>query len=161
MLRGVIFDFRNTLVAAASLTDWLTSAGADPETTIRVLPTLEDVWSRASLRFPGPEWDLDPALHRQAFTQVLVEDAACPAELAERLYASMPQQWTAVAGAVELLERLHGRGVRTALLSNIALDPRPRLAELGLLQHLDVVVLSFQEGLYRPGSGGGSDSTGG
>jgi len=150
MVRGVIFDFHNTLVTAASLTDWLTGAGADPATTARVLPVLGEVWSRAGARFPGAQWDLDPSLHRRAFTQVLVEDAACPPELAEQLYISMPEQWAPAPGAVELLQNLHTHGIRTALLSNIALDPRPRLEQLGLLPHLDVVMLSFEEGLVKP-----------
>lgn len=53
MVRGVIFDFHNTLVTAASMTDWLADAGGDPATTARVLPVLGEVWSRAGMRFPG------------------------------------------------------------------------------------------------------------
>lgn len=150
MLRAAIFDFHNTLVMGASLSAWLADAGADSVTATRVLPVLTQVWSRAGQRFPGASWDLDPALHHQAFTQVLVEDAACPAELAERLYASMPAQWIPAPGALELLKDLHCRGVRTGLLSNIAVDPRSKLDEIGLLQYLDVVMLSFEEGLVKP-----------
>lgn len=89
-------------------------------------------------------------MHRRVFTQVLVEDANCPVDLAERLYQSMPDQWVLVAGAESLLGTLHTRGVKVALLSNIAIDPRARLDELGLLQYLDVVVLSYEEGLTKP-----------
>lgn len=62
----------------------------------------------------------------------------------------MPEQWAPAPGAMKLLQDLHTHGVRTALLSNIAVDPRPRLEQLGLLQHLDVVMLSFEEGLVMP-----------
>lgn len=150
MLRGVIFDFHNTLVTARSLEDWLRDCGADEVTTARVLPVLASVWQRAAQRDPDTTWDLDPAMHRQVFTQVLVEDANCPVYLAERLYQSMPEQWVLVAGVKSLLGTLHTRGVKVALLSNIAIDPRARLGELGLLQYLDAVVLSYEEGLTKP-----------
>lgn len=150
MLRGVIFDFHNTLVTARSLEDWLRDCRADDATSARVLPVLAGVWQRAAQRHPDTAWDLEPALHRQVFTQVLVEDANCPVDLADRLYQSMPDQWVPAAGAEPLLQTLHTRGTKIALLSNIAIDPRARLDELGLLQYLDVVVLSYEEGLTKP-----------
>lgn len=150
---AVIFDFHRTLVMGGPFEDWLTDAaalaGCEVEVA-RVLPVLRTVWSRAAVRHPDTAWDLDPAMHRRAFEEVLVEEGDCPAPVASALYDLMPGQWRAVPGAVELLVGLRAHGLRVGLLSNTALDLRPRLAELGILEHLDAVLLSVEEGLVKP-----------
>lgn len=111
---------------------------------------LRTVWTRAAHRYPNSQWDLDARLHRGAFEDVLTSESQCSATLAAALYDTMPKQWVPVPGAVELLRVLKSRGHQVGLLSNTALDVRPRLAELGLLAYLDTVVLSFEEGLVKP-----------
>lgn len=152
--RGVLFDFHKTLVVAGSLETWLLqSADASGEgdvTANDILPVLRTVWTRAAHRYPNSQWDLDARLHRGAFEDVLTSESQCSATLAAALYDTMPKQWLPVPGAVELLRVLKSRGHQVGLLSNTALDVRPRLAELGLLAYLDTVVLSFEEGLVKP-----------
>ena len=152
-LACVLFDFHNTLVMAGSLEGWLERAASDVSETVdpaQVLPVLETVWARAGARHPDAAWDLDPVMHRTAFEEVLGEESPCSPALARRLYALMPEQWVAAPGAVELLAALKERGLAVGVLSNTALDPRARLAELGVLEHLDAVVLSFEEGFVKP-----------
>lgn len=49
-----------------------------------------------------------------------------------------------------MLRELRARGLRTAAVSNIGFDARPILAGLGLLEHLDAVVLSYEVGATKP-----------
>ena len=154
MTAGVIFDFHNTLVRADSLSAWLVRAVEDadcPDAVVdEILPVLREIWSRASLRYPDCSWDLDPLLHRHVFEEVLVQESPCPAAVASALYDAMPGRWVAVEGAIPLLESLAAQGARLAIVSNIAVDIRPRLDELGMLQFFDTVVLSYEVGLIKP-----------
>lgn len=150
---GVLFDFHRTLVIADSLETWLHHAEVESSQAVDpagVLPVLREVWTRAAIRYPGTSWDLDPAIHRRAFQNVLTEESACTPALARALYDLMPSHWVPVPGALSLLGRLKAAGKRVGLLSNTALDLRPRLLELGLLPYLDTVVLSYEEGLVKP-----------
>jgi len=115
-----------------------------------ILPVLREIWSRASLRYPDCSWDLDPLLHRHVFEEVLVQESPCPAAVASALYDAMPGRWVAVEGAIPLLESLAAQGARLAIVSNIAVDIRPRLDELDMLQFFDTVVLSYEVGLIKP-----------
>ncbi len=115
-----------------------------------VLPVLREVWGRAAARYPDISWDLDARTHRRAFQEVLTQESPCPPAVASALYDSMPSRWVSADGALTLLRGLKDRGVPTALVSNIALDVRPRLVELGMLPLLDAVVLSFEVGLVKP-----------
>lgn len=153
-LNGVIFDFHQTLATAGSLETWVRDAvavsGDGDDQHSEILPVLRTVWERAGQRYPNSEWDLDPDLHRKAFTDVLTSQAACSPRLAAALYDMMPGQWVPVPGAIDLLQALQAGGRRVGLVSNIGLDIRPRLAQMGLLTYLDTVVLSYQEGLVKP-----------
>ena len=151
---GVIFDFHNTLVRAESLSRWLLRAVEDANhrdaPVNEIVPVLREVWSRASVRYPDGAWDLDPSLHRQVFEEVLVEESPCPAAVASALYDLMPGCWAAVDGVIPLLESLVLRGIPLAIVSNIGLDIRPRLEELGMLQFFDTIVLSCEVRLAKP-----------
>lgn len=152
---GVLFDCFRTLVMAGSFQGWLGRAveasGDGPfmqeEDVVEVLRT---VWARAADRYPDARWDLDPHLHREFFQEILTSEAGCTRRLAGVLYDTMPDQWRPAPGAVELLQSLKAGGYRAGLLSNTGIDLRPRLAELGLLDALDTVVLSFEEGMVKP-----------
>ena len=150
---GVIFDFHRTLVVADSLDTWLHHAAVESGQTIDpedVLPVLRQVWTRAAIRYPDTFWDLDPTTHRRAFQNVLTEETPCAPALAQALYDVMSDHWVPVPGAIELLKILKAAGTKVGLMSNTALDLRPRLLELGILPYLDTVVLSFEEGLVKP-----------
>lgn len=153
-MRAVLFDLQGTLVVPGPLDDWIgdaaSASGVGVDDPARLADVLGRIWALAAVRHPDASWDLDPAAHRRAFREVLVEDAGCAPALAEALYDTMVGQWQAAPGAVELLGALRRRGVRTALVSNTALDVRPGLERLGLLQVLDAVVTSSDVGLVKP-----------
>jgi HAD superfamily hydrolase (TIGR01509 family) len=97
--------------------------------------------------------DRGPDLHRAAYTGLLATAPSLPdARLATILYERIlgPEGWVAYPDAVPALEALNSRRVRTAVLSNVGFDLRPVLDGLGLLAHLDVVVLSYEAGLTKP-----------
>lgn len=153
LVDAVTFDFRGTLVVAGSIDAWMDDAmGSSGETAERSIlrEVLSEVWARAARRHPDASWDLHPHQHRSAFEEVLIQEASCPVGLAVALYELMPEQWELAPGALQLLTALHGGAVRLAVVSNIAIDIRPRLSEMGLLPLLDQVLLSHEEGLVKP-----------
>lgn len=79
-----------------------------------------------------------------------MHESACPAAVASALYDAMPGRWVAVEGATPLMQSLVARGVRLGIVSNIGVDIRPRLKQLGMLQFLDTIVLSYEIGLVKP-----------
>jgi HAD superfamily hydrolase (TIGR01509 family) len=64
--------------------------------------------------------------------------------------SSSPTGWTVYPDAISTLAALRARGVATAAVSNVGFDLRPVLDGLGLLEHLDVVVLSYEVGAVKP-----------
>ncbi|MBM6399601.1 HAD family hydrolase [Phycicoccus sonneratiae] len=150
----MLFDFHDTLVHADSVAGWLADArhavGERRPSEDTVGLVLAEIWSRASTRYPDICWDLDPVQHRAAFLEVLTQESDCSHELATELYASMPARWVATDGAATLLAALAAAGTRVGVVSNIALDIRPCLERLGLLEFVDAVVLSFEVGLVKP-----------
>lgn len=152
-MQGLIVDFHGTIVGAKSLDEWIaaglraSNTDAAPECLRGVL---RNVWKLGRKRYPNGDWDLDASKHRQTFGEVLDEEAGCPPALIDGLYDVMPAQWVPLPGAIELLDAARANGIPVCLLSNIAMDPRPRLDEIGLLEKLDEVVLSYEVGLVKP-----------
>lgn len=95
--------------------------------------------------------DLAPHLHREAYLHVLRESGLAEHH-AEALYgrAIDPASWRAYPDTAPVLAGLHRRGVKTAVVSNIAFDLRPALAELGAGGDVDEFVLSFEVGAVKP-----------
>lgn len=52
--------------------------------------------------------------------------------------------------AVEVLAALHGRGYRIGIIANQAVGTADRLRTWGLLEHIDLVVASAEEGVAKP-----------
>jgi HAD superfamily hydrolase (TIGR01509 family) len=95
--------------------------------------------------------DLAPHLHREAYLHVLRESGMVD-DHAEQLYARLidPSSWTPYPDTAEVLQGLHTRGVRVAVVSNIAFDLRPAFAAIGVVDCVDEFVLSFEVGLIKP-----------
>jgi HAD superfamily hydrolase (TIGR01509 family) len=97
--------------------------------------------------------DHGPDLHRAAYAGLLATAPALPdPRLATVLYERIlqPEGWVAYPDAAPTLEALRRRGIRTAAVSNVGFDLRPVLGGLGLLDHLDAVVQSFEAGVTKP-----------
>src|SRR5262245_59461234 len=95
--------------------------------------------------------DLAPHLHREAYLHVLRESGVADHH-AETLYGLMidPMNWTPYPDTAEVLKGLRGRGIKTAVVSNIAFDVRPAFAALGVEEYVDEFGLSFEVGAVKP-----------
>jgi HAD superfamily hydrolase (TIGR01509 family) len=95
--------------------------------------------------------DLEPHLHREAYLHVLRESGVAQHQ-AEALYRLMvdPLNWTPYPDTARVLEGLHRRGIKTAVVSNIAFDVRPAFESIGAAGFVDEFVLSFEVGAIKP-----------
>ena len=91
--------------------------------------------------------DLAPHLHREAYLHVLRESGLAD-QHAEALYGRVidPASWTPYPDTAPVLAALRRRGVRTAVVSNIAFDLRPAFEGM----EIDEFVLSFEVGAVKP-----------
>lgn len=162
-VRAVLFDVTGTLAMPEDRDAWLAAAAAkagaavqDPAALVERLeaagrpggPYPVDV--PEAVRADYAARDRDPAAHRAAYTTLLatVVEPRLAAALYERI--RVPDGWSVYADAVEVLQALRDRGVRTAVVSNVGFDLRPVLEAHGLLALVDAVVLSFEAGAIKP-----------
>jgi HAD superfamily hydrolase (TIGR01509 family) len=95
--------------------------------------------------------DLAPHLHREAYLHVLRESGVADHH-AEALYGRLidPSSWTPYPDTAGVLRGLHGQGIKTAVVSNIAFNIRPAFQALGVADDVDEFVLSFEVGAVKP-----------
>jgi HAD superfamily hydrolase (TIGR01509 family) len=95
--------------------------------------------------------DLAPHLHREAYLHVLRESGLADHH-AESLYGRVidPSCWTPYPDTAEVLTALSQRGIKTAVVSNIAFDVRPAFQAIGAADDVDEFVLSFEVGAVKP-----------
>lgn len=95
--------------------------------------------------------DLAPHLHREAYLHVLRESGLADHH-AEALYDRVidTSSWTPYPDTAEVLKGLHWRGIKTAVVSNIAFDVRPAFEAIGITDYVDEFVLSFEVGAIKP-----------
>jgi HAD superfamily hydrolase (TIGR01509 family) len=93
--------------------------------------------------------DLTPHLHREAYLHVLRESGLADHH-AEALYDRVidPSSWTPYPDTAGVLEGLQEKGIKTAVVSNIAFDVRPAFEAIGA--HVDEFVLTFEVGAIKP-----------
>ncbi|OIV38248.1 hypothetical protein BIV57_06855 [Mangrovactinospora gilvigrisea] len=167
-VEAVLFDFSGTLMRIEPGEAWVSAVLADAGLDV---PEAERVrWARlveGAGGLPGgampssvppelerlfAERDLDAERHRAAYSG-LVRASGWPwPELVDALYERhmTPAAWRPYPDAAATLDALRAAGVRTCLISNIGWDPRPVLDAAGLLERLDGVVASFEEGVQKP-----------
>lgn len=171
-IRGVIFDLHATLLHGGDPAAWFAAATAllaqdptrggrypapGPGAISQPMPTLDQlapiatrIWEHARQIDPGSERDLSPQQHRAVFDRLVEHLQIIPGPLADALYVTMPEHWGAYEEAPQVLDALRERGVRTAVLSNVGIDPRPALRRCGLAGRYDAEVFSFEVGTVKP-----------
>ena len=158
-ITGVIFDFHSTLVSSGDPHDWLADAWhrlerpgkpADGIDAAGLAAFLDRIWEHARPLDPHNRRDLSPELHREVFRSTILSAPGYDADLADALYAAMPDRWDAYDDAGATLDALRVMGVRTAILSNVGFDLRPVLERSGLADRFDVLVMSFEIGVAKP-----------
>ncbi|MFC6012391.1 HAD family hydrolase [Nocardia lasii] len=95
--------------------------------------------------------DLDPALHRHAYLEVL-RGSGVPAANADGLYARLidPLAWTPYPDTGTVLESLAAQGIPIAIVSNIAFDIRPAFDAHGWTDLIGSMTLSYEVGAMKP-----------
>lgn len=154
--RAVIFDWRGTLVCGLSERRWVHEAlsllGRDTGAqTVEAILSAISAADGPRHRLDAPGMDTDAALHRRTFFDVLTE-TDLDEQLIEALYAveSDPRHNPFAEDVAPALKRLHGAGLRLAVLSDIHFDLRPVFAAAGMGGVVDVFVLSFEQGRQKP-----------
>ncbi|MEH3136826.1 MAG: HAD-IA family hydrolase [Mycolicibacterium neoaurum] len=159
MIRAVLFDFSGTLFRLEEQDDWFDGITVDEqavqghvqaELMRRVTaPTGSTVPMNAEQQHNWANRDLEPHLHREAYLHVLRESGLTGADAAA-LYPKLvdPASWTPYPDTATALNGLRGKGIKTAVVSNIAFDLRPALAAAGT--GTDEYVLSFEVGAVKP-----------
>ncbi|MEB3369368.1 HAD family hydrolase [Saccharopolyspora mangrovi] len=161
-LRAVIFDFSGTLFRLEENPSWyadLTDSGGSPfdlsaqaEIMRRMTaPTGQIVELGDEYLEAWEKRDLDPALHRKVYVEVL-RSSGVPDPQADGLYARLidPDQWTPYPDTAEVLRRLSEQGVKVGVISNIAFDIRPAFDRLDISKHVDEFLLSYLEEVIKP-----------
>jgi HAD superfamily hydrolase (TIGR01509 family) len=156
---AVLFDAGDTLIRlTGSGTELLHEAAAtlgsslDPETASRVWQRVLDRGSTAEELAKGR--DLSTERHREVWTE-LYTTAGCEQlapGLSDRLYERTvaAESWEAFPDALPTLEAVRSRGVRVAVVSDTGFDLRPALERVGLMAHLDAVLMSYEQGVCKP-----------
>ncbi|MEU6269835.1 HAD family hydrolase [Saccharopolyspora shandongensis] len=160
--RAVLFDFSGTLFRLEEDESWFTDL-ADADGAPFDLHAQAEVMRRMTAPVGqivqlGPEFqdawdnrDLDPALHRKVYVEVLrssgVQDGQAVG-LYERLID--PDYWTAYPDTFEVMRRLHEAGTKIGVISNIAFDIRPAFERIGVAGYVDEFLLSYLEGVIKP-----------
>jgi HAD superfamily hydrolase (TIGR01509 family) len=164
---AVLFDFSGTLFSVEEPARWLARAAATVGVDIpaEAAPALVDRLIAAG-RAGGPppralpselaevyaRRDLTGDEHRRAYVGLLSTVALPHPALADALYERLfdPDGWVPYADLMPVVTALRERGVRTAVVSNIAWDLRPTFAAHGLLDHFDAYVFSHEVGVMKP-----------
>ena len=153
---AVIFDWRGTLVTTPSDQEWVREAlrlvGRDsaPDSVKGVLTSIRTA-SGVGDRLEGPGVDSDADYHRRTYLEVF-HDAGCDDDLSRALYAveSDPRHNPFADDAVSTVLELRRRGVLVAVLSDIHFDVRPAFAAAGFGDCIEVLTLSFEQGIQKP-----------
>lgn len=161
---AVLFDFSGTLFRLEEDESWFAGITLDSDENRDVdghvqaelmrrltAPTGRSVTMTPEALDAWVNRDLAPHLHREAYLHVLRESGLARHH-AESLYAHAidPACWTPYPDTAAVLRGLHRRGVKTAVVSNIAFDLRPAFEALGTDGFVDEFVLSFEVGAVKP-----------
>lgn len=148
----MIFDLHSTLADQGDPTQWLTHAeqkagvsAPDPETLVA---SLNEIVEQARIEDPEHRRDISLAAHREIFTRLLADVTEEP--LTTALYDTITASWVLYDDSLPVLRALREQGVRTAILSNIAVDIDPLLEQLGLTGEVDAVITSSEIGVVKP-----------
>ena len=149
--RGVLFDWRGTLVVSPTVEEWVAEAlrrlgrSADERAVGAIAQLLAQV--EDDLDAPGTDTDADR--HRQTYHRVL-RGLGLDEDLVASLYAveSDPTRNVFADDVAETLARLRAAGLRIGVVSDIHVDIRPAFTAAGL--PVDVFTLSFEQGVQKP-----------
>jgi HAD superfamily hydrolase (TIGR01509 family) len=157
-----MFDFSGTVFRLEQDESWLTDLTDDNGKPLDIeaqaelmrrmtAPTGQVVQLSEEYQYAWENRDLDPALHRKIYLEVLRKSGLHP-DQAESLYGRLidPIEWTPYPDTEAALKGVSGKGLKVGVLSNIAFDIRPAFRAHGFDAYVDEFVLSFEEGMIKP-----------
>ncbi|QRP46634.1 HAD family hydrolase [Amycolatopsis sp. FDAARGOS 1241] len=159
-INAVLFDFSGTLFRLEQDPSWLTDvrddsgAALDLEAQTELMrrltaPVGQVVELDEEYQYAWHNRDLDPALHRKVYLEVLRASGVHHLDQAEALYQRLitPGEWTPYPDTQDALK---AAGPLVGVLSNIAFDIRPAFTQRGWDAHVAEFVLSFEVGAVKP-----------
>ncbi|WP_422647188.1 HAD family hydrolase [Actinoalloteichus caeruleus] len=159
---GVLFDFSGTLFRLEPDGSWfdgsigdpgmiMDSAGQDRLLRALIAPTGPGAGLPAGLQRAWERRDLEPELHRLVYVEIMC-GAGVSTSHAEHVYELMldPAHWRPYPDTEVVLRGLRDRGVKVAVVSNIAWDIRASFDRLGVADLVDAYVLSYVENAAKP-----------
>ena len=155
MIRGVLFDWRGTLVADPPDEWWVATAlermGRSRADTSAVAEALDAALQTPAVAEHMHDLDCSAAQHRAA-TMLWFRTAGLDDELAAVLYDLdfEPDNHPFFPDVADTLRGLRARGVVTGIVSDIHFDLRPEFEAAGLGALVDSYVLSFEHGVQKP-----------
>jgi len=162
--RAVLFDFSGTLFRLEEDESWFAGMALQQDAAQAIDGHVQAELMRRMTAPTGrfvemsPQayraWmnrDLAPHLHREAYLHVLRASGLADHH-AEDLYRRLidPSSWTPYPDTADVLKALSAKGIRIAVVSNIAFDVRPAFEALGVVDCVDEFVLSFEVGAVKP-----------
>ncbi|WP_433709917.1 HAD family hydrolase [Nocardia sp. CA-084685] len=161
-IEAVLFDFSGTLFRLEPDETWADLVGADGKPLNRsqqdaildrmTRPIGDGAVFDAEGQLAWERRDLDPAMHRTAYREVLRQAGLPTPALVERLYDWMldPLVWTPYPDTGVVLKTLAAQGIPVAVVSNIAFDIRPAFAANDWDRLVAARTLSFEVGAVKP-----------
>jgi HAD superfamily hydrolase (TIGR01493 family) len=157
VLRGVLFDWRGTLVADPPDEWWIRNAierlGRDTDEVAGLVSTLDAASRNDDVAQALRSADCSAYGHRQA-TMLWFRTAGLDDDLAAVLYDLdfEAEHHPFFPDVAETLHALHASSVATGIVSDIHFDLRPEFVAAGLGGLIDSFVLSFEHGVQKPDS---------
>jgi FMN phosphatase YigB (HAD superfamily) len=155
-IKAVLFDWGHTLFDTASSVERIVEFSRTTEHPMAPARA-EELWEAARVASRSPEEigkgrDRSPELHRRCWTDLWAPlDAECPG-VAAALYEheTTAAGWSPFVDVGQVLGELKQRGIKLAVVSDVAFDLRPILAHYGLDELIDAWVLSYEHGSIKP-----------
>ena len=151
-IAGVIFDLHSTLADQGDPDEWLSHAealcGFQAPDRIDVVEKLHRIVEFARIEDPQHHRDTSHSAHREIFTRILGDFTEEP--LTTALYDTITASWVLYDDTLPVLRALREQGIKTAILSNIAVDVDALLDHLNLTDEVDVVIASSDIGVVKP-----------
>jgi HAD superfamily hydrolase (TIGR01493 family) len=155
MIRGVLFDWRGTLVADPPDEWWITRAferlARNQTEATAVVEALRAAAQLPEVAEHMHHLDCSAAQHRAA-TMLWFHTAGLDDELADVLYHLDfdPANHPFFPDVADTLRALRERSIATSVVSDIHFDVRPEFSAAGLHEFIDSYVLSFEHGVQKP-----------
>lgn len=148
----MIFDLHSTLADQGDPDEWLSHAEAlcavEAPDRIAVVEKLHRIVEFARIEDPQHHRDTSQSAHREIFTRLLGDFTEEP--LTTALYDTITASWVLYEDTLPVLRALREQGIKTAILSNIAVDMNELLSQLDLTDEVDAVIASSDIGTVKP-----------